>query len=154
MNNNLFHKDLIFLDNDILDSNCFFDFITPILIDKNLIKPTFLSSIKTREENFPTALPLESYSIAIPHTDIEHINNPFIAVMRVKNTAKWHEMANNDSILDVKLIFLLGFIEKDGHIDLLQSLISSFVNDNFISSLLTVSEKDIFLDILNNNVVL
>jgi len=119
---NMFFTELIFLDKSFQHNNEFFDFIYPILHEKGYVRQSFLNAIKSRERSYPTALPTKPYVVALPHTDIEHIIKPFISVTRVKNGVPWHEMANNDQVLSADFIFLLGFIEKNGHITLLATV--------------------------------
>lgn len=135
MGNKMFVEELVFLDKPLNNSDEFFDFIFPILKKKGYVQDSFLDAIKQRESTYPTALPTEPYAVALPHTDIEHIIKPFIAVTRVKGTVPWYEMANNDHILPAHFIFLLGFIDKNGHINLLQVLMDSLSDKSFIEQL-------------------
>lgn len=153
-NNNMFFQELIFLDKVLKSANEFFDFIYPMLLNKGYVRASFLSAIKARESSYPTALPTAPFIVALPHTDIEHIIRPFIAVTRVKGTVPWHEMANNDHILDVSFIFLLGFTEKDGHIDLLQTLMTCFSESNFLQQLYDVETCEQFIQLLNTKIKL
>lgn len=148
----MFFEELIFLDKTFHNANEFFDFIYPILHDKGYVKASFLPAIKTREAAYPTALPTEPYVVALPHTDIEHIIKPFISVTRVKGSVDWHEMANNDQILNAHFIFLLGFVEKDGHINLLQTLMACFSEKTFLEQLHEAKTCDQFMQLLNSKV--
>lgn len=150
--NGVFFDELIFLDEQFDHSNDFFDFIFPILKKNGYVKDSFLVAIKQRENEFPTALPTEPYVVALPHTDIEHIIKPFISVTRVAQTVKWCEMANNDCVLDAKFIFLLGFVEKNGHVGLLQTLMGCFSEGYLLDDLYQAKTKAEFMQLLTNNV--
>ncbi|WP_392558719.1 PTS sugar transporter subunit IIA [Orbus mooreae] len=151
-NNNLFFNDLIHLDHAFKNSDEFFDFIFPILYANGYVKQSFLAAIKAREAAYPTALPTQPYVVALPHTDIEHINKPFISVTRVKGNVAWHEMANNDCILQANFIFLLGFTEKDGHINLLQTLMACFTEGDFLQQLYECQTTEGFIHLLYSKV--
>lgn len=148
----MFFEELIFLDKTFQNANEFFDFIYPVLNNKGFVKPSFLPAIKEREYNYPTALPTEPYIVALPHTDIEHIIKPFISVTRVNGGVSWHEMANNDHVLHADFIFLLGFIEKDGHINLLQTLMTCFSEVIFLNQLYEAKTCGQFMQLLNSKV--
>ena len=45
------------------------------------IKDTWLEGITTREKNYPTGLRCEAAEIAIPHTDPQHLEKPYIAML-------------------------------------------------------------------------
>ncbi|MCX8617582.1 PTS sugar transporter subunit IIA [Gilliamella sp. B2923] len=153
-NNQLFCNDLIVLDRDFQNSNQFFDFTFSILQRGGYVNPTFLEAIKHRESLFPTALPTKPYVVAMPHTDIEHVIRPFIFFTRVKGTIPWCEMANNDHVLDANFIFLLGFNQKDGHIDLLQKLMSCLVNSCFLEALYQAKTEHEVFNLLTSNIQL
>lgn len=148
----MFFNELILLDKDFADSDQFFEFTFPILKNGGYVNHSFLEAIKQRESTFPTALPTEPYVVAIPHTDIEHVIRPFIFFTRIKGTIPWREMANNDHVLDVNFIFLLGFNQKDGHIDLLQKLMSSFVNSCFLDALNQAKTQHEIFTLLTSNI--
>lgn len=151
-NNQWFFKDLVLLDKNFHSADQFFDFTFPILSNGGYVKDSFLTAIKYRESVYPTALPTEPYVVAMPHTDIEHVIKPFIFVTRVKSAVPWCEMANNDNVLKANFIFLLGFIEKNGHIDLLQKLMSCFVNPSFLASLYQAKNTSEILKLLKSNI--
>ena len=56
------------------------------------VNDTYLPSIKKREAQYPTALPVEPYPIAIPHTEATAIIHPFIAPVRLRESVKWGDM--------------------------------------------------------------
>ncbi|PXY95536.1 PTS sugar transporter subunit IIA [Frischella perrara] len=151
-NNRIFHEDLILLDQDFQNTDQFFETTFSILRVGGYVNDSFLNAIKKREASFPTALPTAPYVIAMPHTDVEHIIKPFIFFTRAKNTIPWCEMANNDHILQANFVFLLGFNEKDGHIDLLQKLMSCFVNTCLLDALYHTKSKNETLTLLTSNI--
>ena len=61
-------------------------------------------------------------------------------------------MANNDHVLNANFVFLLGFNEKNGHIDLLQKLMSCFVNSCFLESLFQAKNKHEVFTLLTSNI--
>ncbi|QIQ20462.1 PTS sugar transporter subunit IIA [Zophobihabitans entericus] len=152
MSKNLFFDELTFLDKSFKNSDEFFDFIFPVLKQKGYVRDSFLDAIKARENDYPTALPTEPDAVALPHTDIEHIIKPFIAFTRVKGSVPWCEMANNDHILDVSFIFLLGFMDKDGHINLLQALMGNLSDEQFMQHLKVAQTSEEIVQFLTSSV--
>lgn len=152
MGNKMFFKELVFLDKPLNNSDEFFDFIFPILKEKGYVRESFLLAIKQREKAYPTALPTEPYAVALPHTDIEHIIKPFIAVTRAKDTVSWCEMANNDNVLQARFIFLLGFMDKDGHINLLQALMGSLSDEIFVEQLNQAQTAEEIVQLLESTI--
>ena len=145
MNNSLICDELCELDLDVKDFNEFFEVFSKKAMDLNYVTETFVDAIKERELNYPTALPTEPFPVAIPHSDPVHIVNQFIAPIRLKEEIDWHEMANNDSILKVRIVFVLGFKKEAGHVEILQLLIENFQDEEKMNKLLSVQTKEEFL---------
>lgn len=64
-NRDTIYKELIQLDWEVKDQDEFFDKMTDKLLELGYVKDTFRDAIKTREANYPTALPVEPYPVAI-----------------------------------------------------------------------------------------
>lgn len=138
MKPDMIYEELIQLDWDVENQEQFFERIFKKLLEKGFVKETFLEAIKEREKNYPTALNIEPYPIAIPHVDPEHIIKPFIAVTRLKNPIKWCEIATSDVEREVKFIFLLGFLKSNEHIVLLQTLLENCQKENIMEQLTNI----------------
>lgn len=123
-----------------------FEIMGKRFLEKGYVNETYLPSITERENNYPTALPVEPYPIAIPHTEGEAIVKPFIAPVRLKTPIPWGDMSDPDNKLDVKLAFMLGFNEPGAHIILLQILMHNFQRQDWVDALLKAPTADAFYD--------
>jgi PTS system galactitol-specific IIA component len=112
-----------------------FEKMAPKFLELGYVNEKYLPTIKVREAQYPTALPVEPYPIAIPHTEADAIIRPFIAPVRLKNTVKWGDMSNPDNKFDVKLVFMLGFKDPGEHIELLQILVYNFQKPEWVNKL-------------------
>ncbi|MCE9921389.1 MULTISPECIES: PTS sugar transporter subunit IIA [Hafnia] len=130
-----FFEELTFIDSSFQHQSDYFDSIFLSLKNRGYVRDSFLPAIKQREKLYPTALPTHPYVVALPHTDTEHVIRPFICVTRLYHEITWHEMANDDNELKAKFIFLLGFIDKDHHITLLQTLMECLSDEHFIEEM-------------------
>ena len=126
MDKSMIRDELCEFDLDVKNTQEFFEYMSNKALKLGYVTENFLPAIIEREKNYPTALPVEPYPVAIPHSDPVNILEQFIAPVRLKNPIDWCEMANNDSILKVKIVFLLGFKREDGHVELLQVLLENF----------------------------
>ena len=143
-NRDTIYKELIQLDWEVKDQDEFFDKMTDKLLELGYVKDTFRDAIKTREANYPTALPVEPYPVAIPHSDPENIIKPFIACTRLKDTIKW---------CDVKFIFMLGFLgghddpnAGNEHVELLQVLVTNFQKPEVMDRLVNAKTEDEYME--------
>ena len=96
MQRDLLKRDLVQLDWEVADQDEFFNRMSDRLLGLGYVEESFPAAVKARERAYPTALPTQPEAIAIPHSDAEHIIEPFIASTRLAPPVTWHEMANND----------------------------------------------------------
>ena len=143
-------EDLCELDLDIKNTSEFFEVMSNKAEKLGYITKNFLSAIEKREEEFPTALPTEPYPVAIPHSDPINIIKQFIAPVRLKNEIDWCEMANNDNVLKVRFVFLLGFKREDGHVQVLQTLLENFQDSELMNKLLNAKTKEEYLNLVKS----
>lgn len=146
----MIRDELCEFDLDVKNTQEFFEYMSNKALKLGYVTENFLPAIIEREKNYPTALPVEPYPVAIPHSDPVNILEQFIAPVRLKNPIDWCEMANNDSILKVKIVFLLGFKREDGHVELLQVLLENFQDQTIMESLLNAKTKEEYLEIVKN----
>lgn len=150
MNSTLICDELCELDLDVKNTDEFFEVMSEKAKNLGFVTDSFLDAIKKRETDYPTALPTEPYPVAIPHSDPVNIEKQFIAPVRLKNPIDWCEMANNDSILQVQIVFLLGFKKEEGHVELLQVLLQNFQDESIMNHLLQAKTKEEYLTIVKN----
>lgn len=148
MKRDMLFRELVQLDMEAKNQTEVFEQMADILRGQGFIKDTYLESLKVREENYPTALPVEPYPVAIPHTNIEHIVRPFIAPVRLKEEVEWREMANNDAIHQVRFIFMLGFLKSDEHVELLQILVENFQDVELMEQLKHAETADEYFELV------
>lgn len=148
MRGDIVYKELIQLDIETETTSQVFEYMAGKLQKLGYVKPTFLEAIKNREKDYPTALGIEPYAVAIPHTDPEHIIRPFIAPIRLKKPVKWREITGAGTVCDVKFVFMLGFHHTDGqegtdaHIELLQILVQNLQDPELMNRLETAKSAD------------
>lgn len=145
MKKSIIYKELVQLDLEAEDTDQLFAIMAERLQTSGYIKEGFLDAIKKREEAYPTALPIEPYPVAIPHTDPQCIIKPFVVCIRLKHPIPWREMAANETVHQVRFAFMLGFQAEDvgdSHVELLQILVMNLQNPEFMKRLLSAQTVD------------
>lgn len=150
MNSEMISEELCELDLDVKSTDEFFRVMSEKALRLGYITENFEAAIKTREEAYPTALPTQPYPVAIPHSDPVNIVRQFIAPVRLKQAIDWCEMANNDNVLAVRIVFLLGFQREEGHVELLQVLLENFQDQTIMDKLLEAKTKEEYLDVVRS----
>ncbi|WP_090235872.1 PTS sugar transporter subunit IIA [Lentibacillus halodurans] len=111
------------------------------LADKNLVKESFIHAIITRESEFATGLPTGDVSVAIPHTDVEHVIQKTISVGVLKNTVHFGVMGDENETTPVKIVFLLAMDETHSQLSLLQKLMQVFQDQHTLHRLTNAADE-------------
>jgi PTS system galactitol-specific IIA component len=114
------------------------------------VKDTFYEAVLKREEHFPTGLPTSQYGVAIPHTDIEHINQTGIAVAILDQSIPFQVMGSSEQMVDVHLVFLLAISDPNNQILVLQNLMEVFQDDLLLEKLKKVTSRKEVVDLIQS----
>lgn len=127
----LFTPELVFLDFEADDRAEFFEKLGKELAARGYVKDTWLDAITEREKNYPTGLACQAIKVAIPHTDPEHLEKPYIAVIRPAQPVVFEAMAGMGDPVPAELIVNLGLLQHaDGQVAVLQALMGVFMDDD------------------------
>lgn len=130
-------------DKEFIDNYDAINQTAKILLNKGLVKESYIEAIKKREESFPTGLKFENYGIAIPHTDPEHVINEAILINILEKPIKFEQMASEGLYTDVNIIVMLAIKNKENQVPYLQALIEIFQDKEKIDKLLESENNDI-----------
>lgn len=88
------------------------------------VKDSYKSAVIAREKVFATGLPTASYGVAIPHTDIVHVNEPTICMARFEQAVDFVIMGEETETISVKLAFMMAMKEQHAQLGVLQKLMA------------------------------
>ena len=145
---NMFDREMIFLDYEAEDADDFLDKIAGTLYEKGYVKKEFKEAIKERERIYPTGLPTMGVKVAIPHTDIVHAIRPVIAVVKFKDTVAFKEMGDGLNDIRAQLAFVLVVTELNGQVDTLQALMELFCKEGALERICSCTERGDMLRVL------
>jgi len=149
-NQELFNKDLVFLDYEVENREEFFKKFSKIMFDRDYVTDNFYEAITKRENNYPTGLQTATIGVAIPHTDPEYIIKPFVAVIRPNKEIEFEPMGIPEGRIDAKLIFVLGVLRDGGQIEVLQKLMNMFMNETVVNKLLNTNNEEKIVKIISD----
>lgn len=92
------------------------------LKEEGYVKDSYKDAVIAREKVFATGLPTLIGGIAIPHTDVEHVESPAICIARLKTPVDFVIMGDDTETVPVDLIFMLAMKEAHAQLTLLQNL--------------------------------
>ena len=117
-------------------------------VKTGVAKDTFYEGLITREANFPTGLSLNNMCVAIPHTDVEHVNRTQIGFMSLDEPVEFIEMGTDDKKIPVKMMFMLALKEAHQQLEMLTKLMDAFQNDELMEKFYKADNYDDFFALI------
>lgn len=149
MGHRLIHEENIILNLSATDKESVLSLMSDVLYQNGFVKSTFKDAVIQREEEFATGLPTHLCSVAIPHTDVEHINNRTIGVAILEKEVPFVEMGTLDQQTDVKIVFMLAMDKVDDQLKLLQQLMQIFQSEEKLEQILRTKDRAALATIIN-----
>ncbi|PAF20264.1 PTS sugar transporter subunit IIA [Terribacillus saccharophilus] len=113
------------------------------LVKENLVEASFVSGIIEREKEYPTGLPTaSSISVAIPHTDIEHVKKNAISIALLQEPAAFQVMGEASMVTPVSIIFMLAMQQSHAQLRLLRDLMNFFQDETTLQVLYESNTKE------------
>ena len=124
-----------------------------LMEDKDYVKDSYINAVIEREEELPTCLNIDSFYVAIPHTDSNHVNKSNIAIATLKSPVEFREMINPDGKINVQLVFLLAVKDPKEQVTLLKSLMSVFKNKELLIKIRYAKNKSEVAQLLKDIII-
>ena len=129
----LIHEETIFIL-DVNDQDEFFKTVSDKLLEKELIADGFYQAIVEREKEYPTGIDLkplgvESFNIAIPHTEAEYNRDTRIVVSVLKNPIQFGNMINPMDHFDVSVTFMILNADAQAQSTILAQIMDYLANN-------------------------
>lgn len=122
----LFRQDLIYIE-DAKDSSEIFTKVGQKLIEKDLVKDTFIDGIIKRESEYPTGMDLsmiegQKFNVAIPHTEREYCKSECVVFVKLKQEIEFKNMISPENSLKVKYLFMIINDKSDAQVNILSNI--------------------------------
>lgn len=107
------------------------------------VRDTYVQAALDREAQMPTGLPLDGeYNVAIPHTDIEHVIKPALAMATLANPVEFRNMIDPDDIVPVQLVILMAMEEAKSQVEMLQQIAGMLQDPDLIAELVAANDEE------------
>jgi len=114
------------------------------------VKDGFIEATLKREENMPTGLPLGGdINAAIPHVDIEFVNQSALALATLKKPVIFHNMVDSDEEIPVRLVIILALDQPKSQISMLQEVSHIFQQPEIVRQLIEAQTPEQVFSILS-----
>lgn len=121
------------------------------LEELGFVNKDYLQGIINREAMFPTGLITKYLNIALPHSEPEYINKPFVYVVRLKKPIFVKQMGDNQEMA-VKNLFFLGIKNPKKQVAVLQAFMNLFMNEKFVGDFLRAEEEEEIYQLLTKSI--
>lgn len=111
-------------------------------------KTSYVAALAAREKDYPTGLDINGIGVAIPHTDVSHVNKAAIAIAVLKEPVKFIQMATDDEEVKVKLVFMLSVVDPDAHLEELKQILAVIQDTAVLEKLTEATEKQEIIEII------
>ena len=105
------------------DSKTVVETLAGLLFKAGYVHASFAQAALDRESRMPTGLPLGgNYNAAIPHTDIEHVIKPGLALATLKKPVNFQNMIEPETAVPVQLVILMALEQAKTQVEMLQEI--------------------------------
>ena len=111
------------------------------LFDAGYVRETFVDAALDRESRLPTGLPLSGeVNAAIPHTEVEHVLKPGLAMATLFAPVTFQNMVSPDEAVPCQLVFVMALDQPKAQIEMLQEIAGILQNPEVIDSLMSAND--------------
>ncbi len=108
---------------DAPDSKTVVETLAGLLFEAGYVHASFAEAALDREKRMPTGLPLGGkFNAAIPHTDIEHVIKPGLALATLKKPVNFQNMIEPETSVPVQLVILMALEQAKTQVEMLQEI--------------------------------
>jgi len=137
----LLSKELVFSHVNATNSDDLIHWLAEQLYQNGKVKNTFEQAVKDREKIYPTGLPTGKIAVAIPHTNVEYVNEAAIAFATLAHPIKFHNMAVTDQTVDAQIVVMLAMKDPHSQVSMLQKLMALFQDQKLLAQLQQISDN-------------
>ncbi|MER3400552.1 MAG: PTS sugar transporter subunit IIA [Thermoflexus sp.] len=120
------------------------------LVAAGRVRPSFVDAVLERERTNPTGLPLSgALHVAIPHTEVEHVCAPALAVATLARPVAFRSMVRPEETVSVSIVILLALTEPHAQIEMLMSLAELFQDPDRVRAVYEACSAEELIQRLN-----
>ncbi len=112
------------------------------LLSLGRVHPSYTEAVIARERVFPTGLPLGDINVAVPHTDVDHVVAPALAVATLRHPALFGSMDDPEERIPVRVVIAMALTDKNAQVDMLQKIAGLIQNQGALEALAAARGPD------------
>ena len=135
-------EELIIPGLEAKSSDDIFEALGGKLVKQGYCKESYVQALKDREAEFPTGINTGEKGVAIPHTDVSHVNKKGIAIATLKQPVEFVEMGTDDEYVNAQVVFMLAVDE------LLQAILAVLQDQEVLKKLIEAKDAKEIIKII------
>lgn len=121
------------------------------LLAAGYVRESFIEAALKRERELPTGLPLAGgVNAAIPHTDVEHVIKPGVALATLATPVNFRNMVTPEEEVPVRLVFLLALDQPKAQVEMLQQISTVLQQPEVVAQLIESADAVSALAVLSH----
>lgn len=132
---------LVSLHLEVADSKDVITHLGNLLREAGYVHESFVDAALDRESRLPTGLPLSGdVNAAIPHTDVEHVIKPGLAMATLSTPVTFQNMISPEEAVPCRLVFVMALDQPKAQIEMLQEIAAVLQNPSIIERLMSADD--------------
>lgn len=108
-----------------------------------LVKESFLDGVLTREKDYPTGIFMETHSVAIPHTEFEHVNRTGFAIGINRSGIAFHRTDEPDAVVTPDIVVMMAIDPSCEKVAIIQSLFALLADRDRVNDISKMAPEEI-----------
>ena len=136
------YRELIMTDVDAKDSEDAIRQVGQLFLKYGFVKDTYIDAVAEREKVFPTGLQFETIAIALPHTDIIHVNKPGVTVAKLAHPVEFDHMGEPGHKVQAEMLFMMAIVDPEDQIGTIMKVLNVFQNKEAMEAFKKAETED------------
>ncbi len=135
----MFSAERIFTFTQAISRDALLGQLATSLYEAGLVKASFKEGVLQREAQYPTGIYMETHSIAIPHTEFEHVNHTGFAVGINQAGVQFHRTDEPGELVTPDIIVMMAIAPDCEKVAIIQSLFGLLADKERVQALCKMS---------------
>ncbi len=117
-------------------------------VELGYCKSSYIQALKDREVEFPTGIDIDGVGVAMPHTDVSHVNREGIGIATLKQPVTFVHMATDDTPVAVRVVFMLAVDDPGRHLEEIQDILAVIQDKKTLERIMTAKNPEEVINII------
>ena len=117
-------------------------------VELGYCRSSYIQALKDREMKFPTGIDIDGVGVAMPHTDVSHVNRAGIGIATLKKPVAFVHMATDDTPVPVRVVFMLAVDDPQKHLEKIQDILAVIQDKKTLEIIMTAERPEDVINII------